>query len=31
MARKRMISPEFWTDEKVIELKPLCRLLFINC
>ena len=30
MARKRMIDPKFWTDDKVMELKPLCRLLFIG-
>ena len=29
MARKRMISPEFWTDDKVIELSIQERLLFI--
>jgi len=30
MARKRMISPEFWTDDKVIELTIHERLLFIG-
>ncbi len=30
MARKRMIDPKFWTDDKIIELEPLCRLLFIG-
>ena len=28
--RKRMISPEFWTDEKIVELSPWARLLFIG-
>jgi len=30
MARKRMIDPEFWRDEKVAQLKPIERLLFIG-
>ena len=30
MPRKRMIKPEFWTDEKVIELPIPGRLLFIG-
>lgn len=30
MARIRTIKPEFWTDEKVIELSPYARLLFIG-
>ena len=30
MARKRMIKPEFWTDEKIIELPIPGRLLFIG-
>ena len=30
MARKRMISTEFWTDDKVIELSIDARLLFIG-
>lgn len=30
MARIRTIKPEFWTDEKVVELSPLARLLFIG-
>ena len=30
MARKRMIDPKFWTDDKVIELKRDSRLLFIG-
>tara|TARA_Y100000593_G_scaffold95130_1_gene200436 strand:- start:11703 stop:12776 length:1074 start_codon:yes stop_codon:yes gene_type:complete len=30
MARKRMIKPEFWTDEKIIELPLPARLLFIG-
>ena len=25
-----MIDPKFWTDDKIIELDPLCRLLFIG-
>ena len=31
MPRKRMISPEFWTDETIIEIDLLARLLFISC
>ena len=30
MARKRMVSPEFWTDDKIIELTIPERLLFIG-
>lgn len=30
MARKRMISPEFWRDEKVGQLSHMERLLFIG-
>ena len=30
MARKRMISPEYWTDDKTIELTIAERLLFIG-
>ena len=30
MARKRMIDPKFWTDDKIIEMEPICRLLFIG-
>lgn len=30
MARIRSIKPEFWTDEKVVSLTPLARLLFIG-
>lgn len=30
MARIRSIKPEFWTDEKVVELSPFARLLFIG-
>lgn len=30
MARIRTIKPEFWTDEKVVALSPLARLLFIG-
>jgi hypothetical protein len=30
MARIRTIKPEFWTDEKVVELSPLARLLFVG-
>ena len=29
MARNRMIKPEFWEDEKVGQLSPMARLLFI--
>ena len=31
MARKRMIDPRFWTDDKIMDLDPLTRLLFIGC
>lgn len=30
MPRIRTIKPEFWTDEKVVELDPWARLLFIG-
>lgn len=30
MARIRTIKPEFWTDEKIVELDPWDRLLFIG-
>lgn len=30
MARKRMVSPEFWTDDKIIDLTITERLLFIG-
>lgn len=30
MARIRTIKPDFWTDEKVLGIKPLTRLLFIG-
>lgn len=30
MARIRTVKPEFWTDEKVVEMSPLARLLFIG-
>lgn len=30
MARIRSIKPEFWIDEKVVELSPWARLLFIG-
>jgi hypothetical protein len=30
LARIRSIKPEFWTDEKVVSLTPLARLLFIG-
>lgn len=30
MARIRSIKPEFWTDEKVVAISPLARLLFIG-
>lgn len=30
MARIRTIKPDFWTDEEVVELDPLERLLFIG-
>ncbi len=30
MARIRSIKPEFWTDEKVVGLSPLARLVFIG-
>lgn len=30
MARMRMVKPEFWTSEQVVECSPLARLLFIG-
>jgi len=30
MSRKRMLSPDIWTDEGFLELDPLARLLFIG-
>lgn len=30
MARIRTVKPEFWTDEKVVELGPWARLLFLG-
>lgn len=30
MARIRTIKPEFWTDEKIVELSAFARLLFIG-
>ena len=30
MARKRVISPSFWTDEKIIQIPIQARLLFIG-
>lgn len=30
MARIRTIKPEFWTDEKIVELTPWARLLFLG-
>ena len=30
MARIRTIKPDFWTDEKVVELSAFARLLFIG-
>ena len=30
MARIRSIKPDFWTDEKVVELSAFARLLFIG-
>lgn len=30
MARIRTIKPEFWTDEKVLGINPMARLLFIG-
>ena len=30
MARIRTVKPEFWTDEKVVELSAFARLLFIG-
>jgi len=30
MARIRTIKPEFWSDERIVELSPMARLLFIG-
>ena len=30
MARKRVVSPSFWTDEKIIQIPIQARLLFIG-
>jgi hypothetical protein len=30
VARIRTIKPDFWTNEKVLSIKPLTRLLFIG-
>jgi hypothetical protein len=30
MPRIRTIKPDFWSDEKIVELTPLARLLFIG-
>ena len=30
MARKRMIDPKFWSDDKIIELEDKAKLLFIG-
>jgi len=30
MARKRMIDPKFWSDDKMMSLTPMHRLLFIG-
>lgn len=30
MARIRTVKPEFWTDEKIVTMSPLARLLFIG-
>ncbi len=30
MARIRTIKPDFWTNEKVLSIKPLTRLLFVG-
>lgn len=30
MARIRTVKPEFWTDEKIVELTPWARLLFLG-
>lgn len=30
MSRKRMLSPDIWTDEGFLELDPMARLLFIG-
>ena len=28
--RNRMIKKEFWTDDKILDLDPVARLLFIG-
>lgn len=30
MAKARLLRPEFWTDERVVKLSPLSRLLFLG-
>ena len=30
MARIRTVKPEFWTDERIVDLSPFARLLFIG-
>lgn len=30
MARIRSIKPEFWTDEKIVDLSPVAKLLYIG-
>jgi len=30
MARIRTVKPEFWTDEKIVTISPLARLVFIG-
>lgn len=30
MARIRTIKPDFWSDEKIVQLTPLARLLFLG-
>ncbi len=31
MARRRLLSPEFWTDSNIVQLTPYARLLFMGC
>ena len=30
MARIRSVKPEFWTDEKIVDLSPVAKLLYIG-
>ena len=30
MARRRIIDPDFWTDEEISSLSPMARLLYIG-